>query len=29
MHMARYPNATPEERIFQGTAPDADAPERV
>ena len=29
MHMARYPNATPGERIFQGTAPDADAPERV
>ena len=29
MHMARYPNVTPGERIFQGTAPDADDPERV
>ena len=29
MHMARYPNAASGERIFQGTAPDADAPERV
>lgn len=29
MHMARYPNVTPGERIFQGTAPDADDPDRV
>ena len=29
MHMARYPNADPGERIFQGTAADADGPERV